>query len=179
MVTMKYIVLKPGKMAKLGMEKPSENDLLEYKLKWRSYIEELTRKRYYHLDCPPDWKVEEIKEEGVHFRFDRTHFYSGNYMNKCALCDSEFSGADKLWFICQSCCDKPVAVPVAEEKPFVPGQIKEVTPKSLAKFMMGESKIGYNSFFKGAHYAFTEPELEQLAMNVIEICRQHCKPNQS
>lgn len=42
----------------------------------------------------------------------RSKFYKGVYDNKCSFCGEIFHMTDKLWFVCEKCCDELVATPV-------------------------------------------------------------------
>lgn len=45
-------------------------------------------------------------------------FNAGNYSNTCSVCKNEFSGCDKMQFVCKSCCEKPYAfISISAEKP--------------------------------------------------------------
>jgi hypothetical protein len=57
-----------------------------------------------------------IIEEGKLIIEPFTTFVEGNYSNTCSLCKKHFKGADKLWFVCPECCEKPVAYPRTPEE---------------------------------------------------------------
>jgi hypothetical protein len=95
----KYIIVKPGKMAKLGMEKPAEKQHgADFRwINWYDHVDQLTTDESLHISCPEDWKVGEIKEEGVHFKFEQ-----------------RYVGADNPVLVAEDFA--AVAVPLAEEK---------------------------------------------------------------
>lgn len=62
--------------------------------------------------APAHWISGEIVKEGEYTTGKRSEFYKGAYMNECVLCKEMFSNTDKLWFVCQKCCDETVAIPI-------------------------------------------------------------------
>lgn len=80
---------------------------------WNEYEQPISQLKKY----PAPWLTPEHKEVmvlGKDFEIKpRSEFYSGAYHNICAYCNKEFDKADKLWFVCQSCCDEPFAVPIS------------------------------------------------------------------
>lgn len=68
--------------------------------------------------CHESCKVwEDGKEvvEGKDYFMTTSPFVAGNYMNKCCNCGKQFKGADKLWFLCQDCCNEPFAYPLTTQ----------------------------------------------------------------
>lgn len=129
-MTHKY-ELKEGKPRLVGI-KPKREDYnfqdIETSICNAAFREDFaayTDQVYPMLEIPKDWKVGDDKVEGVDFRTKkRSDFYKGNYMNKCAYCNEMFSNADKLWFICEPCCNQEFAYPIT----------KEPTDKELTEF---------------------------------------------
>ncbi len=55
-----------------------------------------------------------------------------------------------------------------QQEEWQPGNIKNVTPESMAKMFKDLCKTMY-----GNHYGFTEEELQMIAREAIEACRQN------
>ena len=100
---------------KASMEKPESNNP-----NWFAhevYETHLASLPTYALESlPTEWTGLREVEMGVHFKLEkRSWFYSGNYMSTCIVCKEVYSNSDKLWMICQKCCDEIIAVPVAQQ----------------------------------------------------------------
>lgn len=111
-----------------SMEKPAENNHNWFAHEiYETHVNRLNPTPIPVENPPEDWKDGQILVEGVDVEI-KGQFYAGAYMNTCAVCKKQFSGADKLWFLCPEHSVKAFPI-LPKVNPGKQGEEKELTTK--------------------------------------------------